>query len=166
MAHPAAATAGTVPIRRPQDVVNLINEHPAIRGGIGFVFVALGGVLIDAYQAAMIGFGNKYIANQFGISQGLAATVNASVLVAALIGGLLSRRIIENLGQRRAFLLGMGLCTVAAVILAFVGSQFGFVKLVGMVYPAMGYLGFVLMLAIVVTWWRDRGAALGETQRG
>ena len=58
MAHPAAATAGTVPIRRPQDVVNLINEHPAIRGGIGFVFVALGGVLIDAYQAAMIGFGN------------------------------------------------------------------------------------------------------------
>lgn len=122
MAHPAATTAGTVPIRRPQDVVDLINEHPAIRGGIGFVFVALGGVLIDAYQAAMIGFGNKYIANQFGISQGLAATVNASVLVAALIGGLLSRRIIENLGQRRAFLLGMGLCTVAAAAVAIAPS--------------------------------------------
>ncbi|KRV81799.1 hypothetical protein [Pseudomonas citronellolis] len=65
-----------------------------------------------------------------------------------------------------AYGLPFRLCTVAAVILAFVGSQFGFVKLVGMVYPAMGYLGFVLMLAIVVTWWRDRGAALGETQRG
>lgn len=118
---PTAPAAPAV-IRRPQDVVDLINEHPAVRGGVGFVFVALGGILIDAYQAAMIGFGNKYIAEQFGISSGLAATVNASVLVAALIGGLLSRRVIESLGQKKAFLLGMGLCTVAAAAVAFAPS--------------------------------------------
>jgi MFS family permease len=105
-------------IRKPQDVIDIINEHPAVRGGIGFVFVALGGILIDAYQAAMIGFGNKYIAKQFEVSQGLAATVNASVLVAALIGGLLSRPIIESLGQKKAFLLGMGMCTIAAAAVA------------------------------------------------
>jgi MFS family permease len=115
-------TAERPVIRRPQDVVDIINEHPAVRGGVGFVFVALGGILIDAYQAAMIGFGNKYIAEEFGISPGLAATVNASVLVAALIGGLLSRRVIESLGQRNAFLLGMGLCTVAAAAVAFAPS--------------------------------------------
>lgn len=109
-------------IHRPQDVIDIINEHPAVRGGVGFIFVALGGILIDAYQAAMIGFGNKYIAQEFGVSQGLAATVNASVLVAALIGGLLSRRVIESLGQRKAFLLGMGLCTLAAAAVAFAPS--------------------------------------------
>jgi len=108
----------TYRIRRPQDVVDLVNEHPAINASIGIVLIALGGILIDAYQAAMIGFGNKYIAAQFGISQGLAATINASVLVAALVGGLLANRIINSLGQQRAFLIGTGMCTVGAAAVA------------------------------------------------
>ena len=108
----------TYSIRRPQDVVDLVNKHPAINASIGIVLIALGGILIDAYQAAMIGFGNKYIAAQFGISQGLAATINASVLVAALVGGLLANRIINSLGQQRAFLIGMGMCTVGAAAVA------------------------------------------------
>ncbi|PZP26435.1 YkvI family membrane protein [Pseudomonas kuykendallii] len=45
---------------------------------------------------------------------------------------------------------------VVSVALAFAGSLFGFVKLVGIVYPAMGYLGFVLMAAIIVAWVRNR----------
>lgn len=110
--------ASTYRIHRPQDVVDLVNAHPAINASLGIVLIALGGILIDAYQAAMIGFGNKYIAAQFGISQGLAATINASVLVAALIGGLLANRIINGCGQKRAFLLGMGLCTVGAAAVA------------------------------------------------
>jgi MFS family permease len=108
----------TYRIRCPQDVVNLVNEHPAINTSIGIVLIALGGILIDAYQAAMIGFGNKYIAAQFGISQGLAATINASVLIAALIGGLLANRIINAVGQKRAFLIGMGMCTLGAAAVA------------------------------------------------
>ncbi|MCZ5725904.1 hypothetical protein O5282_26580 [Escherichia coli] len=59
-------------------------------------------------SAAMVGFGNKYIAAQFGISPGLAATVNASVLIAALIGGLLANRVINRLGKKRAFVLAWG----------------------------------------------------------
>ncbi|MCG8905805.1 MULTISPECIES: hypothetical protein [unclassified Pseudomonas] len=54
--------------------------------------------------------------------------------------------------------------TVVAVVLAFVASQVGFVKLVGLVYPAMGYLGFVLMAAIVFAWWRNRSAPLRDQQ--
>ncbi|MCM5557307.1 MFS transporter [Pleomorphomonas sp. JP5] len=109
-------------IRRPQDVVDLVNSHPAKYSGLFITLVALGGILIDAYQAAMIGFGNKYIAAQFGISPGLAATVNASVLVSALIGGLLSNRIINSLGQRKAFVVGMGLCVIGAAAVAFASS--------------------------------------------
>jgi len=106
-------------IRRPQDVVDIVNAHPATRSGLAVTLIALGGILIDAYQAAMIGFGNSFIATQFGISPGLAATVNASVLVSALIGGLLSNRIIHRFGQRGGFLIGMGLCTVGAFAVAF-----------------------------------------------
>ncbi|MDR3441012.1 MFS transporter [Telmatospirillum sp.] len=106
-------------IRRPQDVVDLVNNHPAIHSNIWITLIALGGVLIDAYQAAMIGFGNKFIATQFGISPGLAATINASVLVAALVGGLLANRVINSFGQKRAFLIGMGFCTLGAFAVAF-----------------------------------------------
>ncbi|KAA5606665.1 MFS transporter [Roseospira marina] len=106
-------------IRRPQDVVDLVNTHPAIRSGLGITLIALGGILIDAYQAAMIGFGNRYIAQEFGISPGLAATVNASVLIAALFGGLMANRVVERFGQRTAFVIGMGMCTVGAAAVAF-----------------------------------------------
>lgn len=109
-------------IKSPQDVINIVNNHSAIRSSVGIVLIALGGILIDAYQAAMVGFGNKYIAAEFGISPGLAATVNASVLVAALIGGLMANRIINSFGQKRAFLIGMGLCTIGAAAVAFAPS--------------------------------------------
>ena len=105
-------------ISRPQDVIDIVNKNAAIHTNVGVIFIALGGILIDAYQAAMVGFGNKYIAAQFGISPGLAATVNASVLVAALIGGLLANRIINRFGQKRAFIIGMGLCTLGAAAVA------------------------------------------------
>lgn len=105
-------------ISRPQDVIDIVNEHSAVRASTGIVFIALGGILIDAYQAAMVGFGNKYIAMQFGISPGLAATVNASVLIAALLGGLLANRVINRFGQRKAFLIGMALCTLGAAAVA------------------------------------------------
>ncbi|MFX0560307.1 hypothetical protein TEPIDINF_001730 [Tepidibacillus infernus] len=39
-------------------------------------------------------------------------------------------------------------------ILAYISSLAGFSKLVGTVYPVMGYLGFLLMGAVVVTWFR------------
>lgn len=108
----------TYSISRPQDVIDIVNKNSAINTSIGVIFIALGGILIDAYQAAMVGFGNKYIAAQFGISPGLAATVNASVLIAALIGGLLANRVINRFGQKRAFIIGMGLCTIGAAAVA------------------------------------------------
>ena len=61
----------TYSISRPQDVIDIVNKNSAINTSIGVIFIALGGILIDAYQAAMVGFGNKYIAAQFGISPGL-----------------------------------------------------------------------------------------------
>lgn len=112
----------TYSISRPQDVIDIVNKNSAINTSIGVIFIALGGILIDAYQAAMVGFGNKYIAAQFGISPCLAATVNASVLIAALIGGLLANRVINRFGQKRAFIIGMGLCTIGAAAVAIAPS--------------------------------------------
>lgn len=108
----------SITINSPQDVINVISQNPLARSGL-LVMISLGGVLIDAYQAAMIGFGNKYIAEEFGLSPGLTATVNASVIVAALFGGLLSNRVINMFGQRFAFVIGLGMCSLGSLAVSF-----------------------------------------------
>ncbi|MFV9511236.1 hypothetical protein [Tepidibacillus sp. LV47] len=45
---------------------------------------------------------------------------------------------------------------IASGILAYVSSLFGFSKLVGTVYPIMGYLGFLLMGATIFAWLRKK----------
>lgn len=41
-------------------------------------------------------------------------------------------------------------------ILAFLASFVGFIKLVGTVYPVTGYLGFVIIAALIVSWVRSK----------
>lgn len=50
----------------------------------------------------------------------------------------------------RKFRLG----SAAASALAFVGSLVGFISLVGQVYPLFGYLGFLLIAAVIIGWLR------------
>lgn len=104
-------------IHSPQDVVDLINDQSK-NASLFVTLVALGGIMLDAYQAAMVGFGNAYIAAEFGISQGMAAVVNASNIVAALIGGLIADKVVNKFGQRTTFLLGLGLCTLGAFLIS------------------------------------------------
>lgn len=112
-------SAAIVSIRTSQDVVDAINDKGARKSNLFIIFVALGGILVDAYQATMVGFGNSYIAQQFGISPGIAALVNASVLVSALIAGLYAQAIANRFGQKKTFIIGMGLCTIGALGVAF-----------------------------------------------
>ena len=44
--------------------------------------------------------------------------------------------------------------SAAAGALAFVGSLVGFISLVGQVYPLFGYLGFLLIAAVIIGWLR------------
>jgi len=50
--------------------------------------------------------------------------------------------------------------TVAAGVLAFIGSLAGFINLVGTVYPFFGYLGFVLMICTLIGWFRIKTVAV------
>jgi uncharacterized membrane protein YkvI len=49
-------------------------------------------------------------------------------------------------------------------ILSFAASFVGFITLVSTVYPVMGYLGFTLIAAIIVAWYRSRKPVLIEKQ--
>lgn len=52
-------------------------------------------------------------------------------------------------------------CGIALVL-----GQFGFTKLVGTVYPLLGYLGLLLIAAIGVNWYRIRKEPRGQTPYG
>lgn len=47
---------------------------------------------------------------------------------------------------------------VVVGILGLAASLLGFTKLVGTVYPVMGYLGFIMMVAVLISWIRSRKA--------
>lgn len=61
----------TYSISRPQDVIDIVNKNSAINTSIGVIFIALGGILIDAYQAAMVGFGNNTLPLNLAFLQAL-----------------------------------------------------------------------------------------------
>ncbi|NYT83478.1 hypothetical protein H0A70_18510 [Alcaligenaceae bacterium] len=52
-------------------------------------------------------------------------------------------------------------CGIALVL-----GQFGFTKLVGTVYPLLGYLGLLLIAAVGVNWYRIRKEPRGQTPYG
>lgn len=58
--------------------------------------------------------------------------------------------------RAKAYGLPFKVSVVISVATAYFASLFGFVTLVGIVYTAMGYLGFILMAAIIVAWFRNR----------
>ncbi|BFO02769.1 membrane protein [Pseudomonas guariconensis] len=58
--------------------------------------------------------------------------------------------------RAEAYGLNFKISVAVSVVIAYFASLFGFVKLVGIVYPLMGYLGSVLIAAIIVGWFRNR----------
>lgn len=48
------------------------------------------------------------------------------------------------------------LSVIIVGILAFFASFVGFIKLVGTVYPITGYLGFVIIAALIISWIRSK----------
>ena len=58
----------------------------------------------------------------------------------------------------KSYGLNFKVATISCVSIAFIASLFGFVNLVSLVYPAMGYLGFILMICITVKWFRANKA--------
>ncbi|MDQ7864674.1 hypothetical protein RCO48_36980 [Peribacillus frigoritolerans] len=48
------------------------------------------------------------------------------------------------------------LSVIMVGILAFLASFVGFIKLVGTVYPITGYLGFVIIAALIISWIRSK----------
>lgn len=105
-------------VNSTQDVIDIINEHaPNNKRHFFIFFLALSGVFLDAYQVVIMAFANKYIAEEFTVSPTFSATVNSVFFIGLMIGGLVAQSTVDKIGQKRAFLLSVGLWIIGALIL-------------------------------------------------
>ena len=103
-------------IRSPRDVTRLVNsgqvEH---RNAKAILFIALGGIFIDAYDFTSISFGLPDITDQFGLSAFQVGVVGSSIMVGALVGALAGGYLTDKLGRYQIFMADMLFFVVAAI---------------------------------------------------
>lgn len=100
-------------IRSRDDIINFVNDAPNRKGGLLIIFVALGGIFIDAYDFTSISIGNAQIQKVFHLSAFGMASVTAIMALGALIGALFGGYIAEKFGRNKVFLFDLLLLIVA-----------------------------------------------------
>lgn len=99
---------------------------------------------------AMLAGAGSTLAQQFG----LAPLAGSTLMTLLVIGTLcLNVRGIINLISAVFAVVGLGL------------SQAGFTRLVGTVYPMLGIVGLVMIIAIGLSWARSRKQAVSQLQK-
>lgn len=106
-------------IHSARDVVDAVNSGLA-RGGNerAIIFIALGGIFIDAYDFTSLSFGLKDITAEFGLGAVAQGVVSASIMVGALVGALTGGYLVDRLGRYKLFMADMVFFVVAALACA------------------------------------------------
>lgn len=115
----------TISIRSARDVNNLINSGAAAGSNARMiVFLALGGIFLDAYDFTSLAYGMKDITAEFGLSPVWAGVVNASIMVGAVVGALFGGVLVDRIGRYRVFMADMLFFVVAALGCAFALNEY------------------------------------------
>ena len=107
-------------IRSARDVTEAINSG-AVRGGHerAIIFIALGGIFIDAYDFTAIAFGLKDITATYHLGSWTEGVVAASIMIGAIIGAISGGYLVDRIGRYKMFMADMVLFVGAALACAF-----------------------------------------------
>ncbi|MGH3345246.1 MAG: MFS transporter [Carbonactinosporaceae bacterium] len=109
-----ARQAVTIGSRR--DIIDFVNSHPTgSRRGKIMVFIALGGIFIDAYDFTSLGIGVESLQQQLGLTPFQLGSVTASMAFGALAGALVGGYLVDRLGRFKLFIVDLMLFVVAAI---------------------------------------------------
>ncbi|KRE81449.1 hypothetical protein ASG86_13050 [Arthrobacter sp. Soil764] len=100
--------------------MNAVNSG-AVKGGKekAIVFIALGGIFIDAYDFTSVAFGLKDIAKEFQLDAWTEGIVAASIMIGALIGAIFGGYLVDKIGRYKMFMADMALFVGTAIACAF-----------------------------------------------
>ncbi|WAH35185.1 MFS transporter [Alicyclobacillus dauci] len=107
--------SGQLMVSSKADIIAFVNSNPVQRRGILLIFVALGGVFIDAYDFVSLGIGSNQITQLFHLSAFTLGFVTSIMALGALIGALVGGRITDKYGRNLVFMLDLVLLVVAAL---------------------------------------------------
>jgi predicted MFS family arabinose efflux permease len=116
-------STGTVTLRHPRDVVTLVNSGRISGGNSGLiVWIALGGILMDAYDFTSLAFGLPYFSAQFHLSSLTEGIVNGAVLIGAMLGSVFGGYLMDRVGRYRIFTTNLVLLVIATIVAALAPS--------------------------------------------
>jgi MFS family permease len=102
-------------IRSARDVSRFIDEHPASRTSLMIVFIALGGVFVDAYDFTSLGIGVVQLKNSFHLTPFELGSVTATMAFGAFLGALWGGYFTDKVGRLKMFLLDLLFLVAAAI---------------------------------------------------
>lgn len=102
-------------VRSKEDVINYVNNNPVKKGGLLVIFVALGGIFVDAYDIVSIGIGTEQLREQFQLSATGLGFLTAVLAIGALLGGVLGGYYTDRFGRKKMFTIDLLLLVFAAL---------------------------------------------------
>ncbi|ADU71316.1 MFS transporter [Pantoea sp. At-9b] len=137
------------PVRSVSDVARLINTRSDKNNYARMiVFLALGGVFLDAYDLTTLSYGIDDVVREFQISPFITGLVTSSIMVGTIVGNLIGGWLTDKYGRYSVFMADMLFFVVSAIaaglapnVWVLIGARFLMGIGVGIDLPvAMSYL--------------------------
>jgi MFS family permease len=145
----ASPPSHSTPIGSVGDVAKLINNSSKKNTYARFiVFLALGGVFLDAYDLTTLSYGIDDVVKDFGLTPTLTGLVTSSIMIGTIVGNLLGGWLTDKYGRYSVFMADMLFFVVSAIaaglapnVWVLIGARFLMGVGVGIDLPvAMAYL--------------------------
>ncbi|MFC3190374.1 MFS transporter [Pseudocitrobacter faecalis] len=139
----------SVPVGSVSDVAKLINNHgEQAKYARMIVFLALGGVFLDAYDLTTLSYGIDDVVKAFQLTPLLTGLVTSSIMVGTIFGNLIGGWLTDKYGRYSVFMADMLFFVVSAIaaglapnVWVLIGARFLMGIGVGIDLPvAMSYL--------------------------
>lgn len=139
----------STPVRSVNDVARLINTQSDKKSYARWiVFLALGGVFLDAYDLTTLSYGIDDVVKTFSLTPTLTGLVTSSIMIGTIVGNLAGGWLTDKYGRYSVFMADMLFFVVSALaaglapnVWVLIGARFLMGIGVGMDLPvAMAYL--------------------------
>jgi len=139
----------STPVRSVSDVARLINSHTEKNSYARWIiFLALGGVFLDAYDLTTLSYGIDDVVKTFSLTPVLTGLVTSSIMIGTIVGNLVGGWLTDKYGRYSVFMADMLFFVVSAIaaglapnVWVLIGARFLMGVGVGIDLPvAMAYL--------------------------
>jgi hypothetical protein len=108
-------TMESLTVRSKRDIIDFVNSHSNPKRGSIMVYIALGGIFIDAYDFTSLGIGVDTLTRQLSLTPFQVGSVTAIMALGALIGAFGGGYVTDRLGRFKTFIIDL-ICLVVAAI--------------------------------------------------